>query len=129
MKMRIVIVLMLVAVIAGCATVEIDPALIGKILARRAGYELSAIVPGQAAELIPYAEEVIIAEDPKEAAEMLAQKLIKIQVPDDPLLGEDLKDLASIFSYDADWDNDYIDASRIIAKEFIRGIDLAQETL
>ena len=126
-KMAVTLMLVMV-IIAGCAAVQvqIDPVLIGKILARRVGYEVATLVPVEAVELIPYAQEVIEAEDPKEAAEVMAVKLLELQLPGQPLLAEDVKDLASIFMFETDWSNEYIDASRVIAEEFIKGIVLAQ---
>ena len=132
MKSRLTITAMLVIiVIAGCAAVQvqIDPVLIGKILARRVGYELAIAVPVQAAELIPYAQEVMEAEDVEVAAEAMAIKLIEIQLPGQPLLGEDLKDLASIFNFEMDWSDSYIESVRVIAEQFIRGIVLHQSSI
>ena len=129
MKSRLTITAMLVIImIAGCAAVQvqIDPVLIGKILARRVGYELAIATPVQAAELIPYAQEVMEAEDVKGAAEAMAIKLIEIQIPSDPLLVEDIRDLASIFNFEMDWSDSYIESIRVIAEQFIRGVVLAQ---
>jgi len=129
MKSRLTItVLMAIIIVAGCAAVQvqIDPVLIGKILARRVGYELAVAVPEQATELIPYAQEVMEAEDVQEAAEAMAIKLIEIQIPSDPLLVEDIRDLASIFNFEMDWSDSYIESIRVIAEQFIRGVVLAQ---
>jgi len=132
MKSRLTITAMLVIImIAGCAAVQvqIDPVLIGKILARRVGYELAVAVPEQAAKLIPYAQEVMEAEDVKGAAEAMAIKLIEIQIPGDPLLVEDIRDLASIFNFEMDWSDSYIESVRVIAEQFIRGIVLHQSSI
>ena len=129
MRNRVVMVSMLmVVIIAGCAAVQvqIDPVLIGKILARRVGYELAIAVPVEAVELIPYAQEVMDAEDVAVAAEAIAIKLIEIQLPDDPLLVEDIKDLVSIFRLEMDWSDSYIESVRLIAEEIIKGIVYAQ---
>ena len=132
MKSRLTITAMLVIImIAGCAAVQvqIDPVLIGKILARRVGYELAIAAPEQAADLIPYAQEVMDAEDVAVAAEAMAIKLIEIQLPGQPLLGEDLKDLASIFNFEMDWSDSYIESVRLIAEQLIRGIVLHQSSI
>ena len=129
MKSRLTItVLMAIIIVAGCAAVQvqIDPVLIGKILARRVGYELAIVAPEQAAELIPYAQEVMDAEDVAVAAEAMAIKLIEIQLPGQPLLAEDVKDLSSIFRFEMDWSDEYASATREIAEQLIRGIVLAQ---
>ena len=132
MKSRLTITAMLVIiVIAGCAAVQvqIDPVLIGKILARRVGYELAIAVPVQAAELIPYAQEVMEAEDVEVAAEAMAIKLIEIQLPGQPLLSEDVKDLSSIFRFEMDWSDSYVESVRLIAEQLIRGIVLHQSSI
>jgi len=132
MKSRLTITAMLVIiVIAGCAAVQvqIDPVLIGKILARRVGYELAIAAPEQAADLIPYAQEVMDAEDVAVAAEAMAIKLIEIQLPGQPLLAEDVKDLSSIFRFEMDWSDSYIESVRLIAEQLIRGIVLHQSSI
>ena len=132
MKSRLTItVLMAIIIVAGCAAVQvqIDPVLIGKILARRVGYELAIAVPEQATELIPYAQEVMEAEDVKAAAEAMAIKLIEIRVPGQPLLAEDVKDLSSIFRFEMDWSDSYIESVRLIAEQLIRGIVLHQSSI
>ena len=129
MKSRLTItVLMAIIIVAGCAAVQvqIDPVLIGKILARRVGYELAIVAPEQAAELIPYAQEVMDAEDVAVAAEAMAIKLIEIQLPGQPLLAEDVKDLSSIFRFEMDWSDSYIESIRLIAEEVIIGIVYGQ---
>ena len=132
MKSRLTITAMLVIIaIAGCAAVQvqIDPVLIGKILARRVGYELAIAAPEQAADLIPYAQEVMDAEDVAVAAEAMAIKLIEIQLPGQPLLAEDVKDLSSIFRFEMDWSDSYIESVRLIAEQLIRGIVLHQSSI
>jgi len=128
MRARAIIVIMAIIIVAGCAAVQvqIDPVLIGKILARRVGYELAIAAPEQAADLIPYAQEVMDAEDVAVAAEAMAIKLIEIQLPGQPLLAEDVKDLSSIFRFEMDWSDEYASATREIAEQLIRGIVLAQ---
>jgi len=129
MKSRLTItVLMAIIIVAGCAAVQvqIDPVLIGKILARRVGYELAIAAPEQAADLIPYAQEVMDAEDVAVAAEAMAIKLIEIQLPGQPLLAEDVKDLSSIFRFEMDWSDSYIESVRLIAEEVIKGIVYGQ---
>ena len=132
MKSRLTItVLMAIIIVAGCAAVQvqIDPVLIGKILARRVGYELAIAAPEQAAELIPYAQEVMDAEDVAVAAEAMAIKLIEIRVPGQPLLAEDIRDLSSIFRFEMDWSDSYIESVRLIAEQLIRGIVLHQSSI
>ena len=143
MRNRVVMVSMLIVVIAGCAAVQvqIDPVLrylnifikaitremlIGKILARRVGYELAIAVPEQAAELIPYAQEVMEAEDVKAAAEAMAIKLMELQLPGQPLLIEDIRDLVSIFNFDMPWSEEYIESIKLIAEQFIHGVVLGR---
>jgi len=124
-------VLMAIIIVAGCAAVQvqIDPVLIGKILARRVGYELAIVAPEQAAELIPYAQEVMDAEDVAVTAEAMAIKLIEIRIPGQPLLAEDVKDLSSIFRFEMDWSDSYIESIRLIAEQLIRGIVLHQSSI